>query len=173
VAVVIVSADATPHQIKLLRDSGAVDYLTKPFDVVRFLEVVEQDWRVAAGADSLPDAAPLPPPETSRGLDARALADLEVAIGEAGLADLLATFRDESAGLLRDLRAAAEADDSDAVRRIAHSLTGSAGIVGATRLVAVLAELQGQPETRNDHGSAESLIERAATELDQLVTALS
>lgn len=38
--VVIISADATPNQIRRLMLSGATDYLTKPIDVKRFLEVL-------------------------------------------------------------------------------------------------------------------------------------
>ncbi len=41
VRVVIVSADATPAQVTRLRAAGADDYLTKPFDVLEFLRVVD------------------------------------------------------------------------------------------------------------------------------------
>jgi CheY-like chemotaxis protein len=39
--VVVLSADATPGQIARLRAAGADDYLTKPFDVARFLHLVD------------------------------------------------------------------------------------------------------------------------------------
>jgi signal transduction histidine kinase/CheY-like chemotaxis protein len=42
VPVVIISADATPDQIRRLLASGAHEYLTKPFDVVRVLGVLEE-----------------------------------------------------------------------------------------------------------------------------------
>jgi len=41
--VVMISADATPGQIERLRAAGAVDYLTKPLDVKRFLKVLEEN----------------------------------------------------------------------------------------------------------------------------------
>ncbi len=41
IPVVIVSADATPGQIRRLREIGADDYLTKPLDLPRFLEVID------------------------------------------------------------------------------------------------------------------------------------
>jgi CheY-like chemotaxis protein len=41
IPVVILSADATPGQIRRLLDAGAADYLTKPLDVRRFLDVVD------------------------------------------------------------------------------------------------------------------------------------
>jgi PAS domain S-box-containing protein len=39
--VVVISADATPNQIRRLMLSGATEYLTKPIDVKRFLEVMD------------------------------------------------------------------------------------------------------------------------------------
>jgi signal transduction histidine kinase/ActR/RegA family two-component response regulator len=41
ITVVIVSADATPGQIRKMRELGADDYLTKPLDVHRFLQVID------------------------------------------------------------------------------------------------------------------------------------
>jgi CheY-like chemotaxis protein len=42
IPVVIISADATPHQIKRLMAAGAHTYLTKPLDVGEFLRVIEE-----------------------------------------------------------------------------------------------------------------------------------
>ena len=42
IPVVMVSADATPTQIQRLLAAGATDYLTKPLDVRRFLDVVHK-----------------------------------------------------------------------------------------------------------------------------------
>jgi CheY-like chemotaxis protein len=39
--IVVISADATPNQIRRLMLSGATEYLTKPIDVKRFLEVMD------------------------------------------------------------------------------------------------------------------------------------
>jgi PAS domain S-box-containing protein len=42
IPVVVLSADATPGQIERLREQGASEYLTKPLDVTRFLEVLDE-----------------------------------------------------------------------------------------------------------------------------------
>jgi len=42
IPIVILSADATPGQIKRLRSAGADEYVTKPIDVTEFLAVVER-----------------------------------------------------------------------------------------------------------------------------------
>jgi CheY-like chemotaxis protein len=41
IPVVIVSADATPGQMRRLRERGAADYLTKPLDITRFMQVLD------------------------------------------------------------------------------------------------------------------------------------
>jgi PAS domain S-box-containing protein len=41
IPVVVISADATERQIQKLRDAGARDYLTKPFEVQRLLAVID------------------------------------------------------------------------------------------------------------------------------------
>jgi CheY-like chemotaxis protein len=41
IPVIIVSADATPKQIEKLHHSGALEYLTKPLDIPRLLELLD------------------------------------------------------------------------------------------------------------------------------------
>ncbi|MDP9329875.1 MAG: ATP-binding protein [Actinomycetota bacterium] len=57
IPVVIMSADSTPGQINRLRAMGIDDYVTKPIDVTRFLEVVDRALAVrsdsAAGVDPI------------------------------------------------------------------------------------------------------------------------
>jgi len=42
IPVVVISADATVEQIDRLKAAGVRDYLTKPFDVTRFFELVDE-----------------------------------------------------------------------------------------------------------------------------------
>jgi CheY-like chemotaxis protein len=50
IPVAIVSADAMPRQVQRLLSSGAVAYLTKPIDIHRLLELVDDAIERAAGA---------------------------------------------------------------------------------------------------------------------------
>ena len=52
IPVVVLSADATEPQIRRLKSAGAADYLTKPIDVNRFLQVLEE--QLPARANSIP-----------------------------------------------------------------------------------------------------------------------
>jgi signal transduction histidine kinase/ActR/RegA family two-component response regulator len=42
IPVVVVSADATPGQVRRMREIGAADYLAKPLDLSRFLQVLDR-----------------------------------------------------------------------------------------------------------------------------------
>ena len=42
IPVIVISADATPTQAERMRSAGAVDYLTKPLEVPRFLALVDE-----------------------------------------------------------------------------------------------------------------------------------
>jgi AmiR/NasT family two-component response regulator len=44
----MLSADATPRQIERLLEAGAKAYLTKPLDVKRFLQVVDENLSLKA-----------------------------------------------------------------------------------------------------------------------------
>ena len=56
IPVVVVSADATPRQIKRLMAAGAATYLTKPLDVIEFFDVLDKTEKRSNGTES-PDLA--------------------------------------------------------------------------------------------------------------------
>jgi len=68
IPVVIVSADAMPRQVQRLLSSGAVAYLTKPIDIHRLLELVDDAVLRASGPDTskasaVPAAVAAPAPD--------------------------------------------------------------------------------------------------------------
>lgn len=54
IPVAIVSADAMPRQVQRLLSSGAVAYLTKPIDIHRLLELVDDAVARASAGDPAP-----------------------------------------------------------------------------------------------------------------------
>lgn len=84
--------------------------------------------------------------------------DLAVALhwvgGDRGLLlELVGIFVDEAPGRLVELQGAAAARDAATVERVAHSLKGSAGILGAARLRAASAELEERAITKRLDGA--------------------
>jgi PAS domain S-box-containing protein len=57
IPVVVVSADATPSQIKRLMSGGATKYLTKPLDVIEFFKVLDRVTASNGSTRKIADAA--------------------------------------------------------------------------------------------------------------------
>ena len=133
-AVVVLSADATPGQMARLRLAGADDYLTKPFEIEQLLAVVDG----AAARDEV--AAPEPP--ATGVLDHDRLRKLRLLYAEAEPWDeFLEVFREDAQMRLQQLAAAARSGDTEAVWQAAHGLTGSCNLVGAARVLGLLDDI--------------------------------
>jgi PAS domain S-box-containing protein len=65
IPVIIVSADATPHQVERLKHGGAEAYLTKPFNIRELLRVINRALERRAKTPGLPDS---PEPSLANGL---------------------------------------------------------------------------------------------------------
>lgn len=71
---------------------------------------------------------------TAAVLDAAVFDDLQDAMGEEFVEDLVTTFLEEAPGMIGGLKAAVESADADAFRRAAHSLKSNAQVFGAAAL---------------------------------------
>ncbi|MFQ5692329.1 MAG: Hpt domain-containing protein, partial [Nitrospinota bacterium] len=97
-----------------------------------------------------------------RGVDARALEDLRRAMGEE-FGHIVGIFLDQGRERIEALRKAADRADAEALRRTAHTLKGSAGLIGAAAMASICRELQ-EMGSRGETAGAEALIERLADE---------
>ena len=137
--IVMLSADATPGQIERLRRTGADDYLTKPFEIDRFLAAIDDVSHVAGdGGDARGRCT------RRTAAVARSCSKLRRLYPDGdelrGLVDL---FLGDSPRRIEQLAAAARAGDLEQVWQAAHALRGSCSIVGAHRVEAVLCAHRG------------------------------
>lgn len=139
VPVLFLTAKAMPGDLERLRALGARAILTKPFDPATLPGLVREALadkpdtvvtrplrRVLSGEVSRSDAV---------NLDLQALRQLEGLPGEQGgdlVSELIAMFASTAPDALRRLRAAALGQGADDAERVAHSLKGSAAMLGAT-----------------------------------------
>ena len=142
--VVVLSADATPGQRRRLRANGAIDYLTKPFDIPRLLAVIDGDGSVGPRRP-VPDAPSVP--TASEPLDPTIVASLHGLGGGseaevAGMRDVVRTFLDDSSSRFAGLQAAVHDGDAAEVERLAHALVGSSASFGARNVAAHCRELE-------------------------------
>jgi len=145
IPIIAMTANAMQGDREKALAAGMDDYLTKP---VRQEDLDEVLGRWVSGEEGLvPDdgapAAPAAPPSRNGSvLDQEVLANLRD-LGDAGLlAELAGMFFDDASSRLGELRDAVEAGDAGGVERVAHTLKGSSGNMGAARMSAICADLQ-------------------------------
>jgi HPt (histidine-containing phosphotransfer) domain-containing protein len=131
--IVILSADATPSQVDRLGALGASDYITKPFDIPRLLEIIDNSGRASnpvADRRTEPARASLDPAVID---SLHELAELSWD-GTRQLRDLIDVFLRDSTSRIAELRLAIADDDGERIAELAHSLAGSSANLGAKEL---------------------------------------
>jgi len=141
IPVVVVSADAMADNIARLRAAGALDYLTKPFDLAALLAVVDA-IPIPQSPGATDTAHNLAGPTGS--LDPGQIADIRALGGEPEeLRDLVQTYERATGDGLDQLVGALVAGNIPAATALAHKLKGSSVSLGATRLAALFADIEG------------------------------
>jgi CheY-like chemotaxis protein len=164
--IVVVSADATPSQIASCRAAGADDYLTKPFDIPAFFAVIDG----YLDHDDPTDPIAVRAGATAEGFEPTVLELLRRIHERDGSTDLIDAYEHESRLQLRQLIEASARSDTAAAQRLAHSMKGATGTVGAVQLTALLAQLERAiSEGRDDIGT---VLAAVAGELDRVVSVL-
>jgi len=126
--------------------AGMNDYLAKPIDPDELFVVLGRWYRPAAPAAP---AAPAPAPAAVPDLALAPVPGLDVALGLKRVRgkhtlylDLLRKFLDGQAGAVDALRAALAGGDLALAERVAHTLKGTAGNIGASALEAEAAAVE-------------------------------
>ena len=142
--IVALTADALPDDRERCLGVGMDDYVAKPIEVEELFRVLGR-WLPLGAAPS----APVPRTLAEAGLPdvLEGSVDLERVMGRLGgdaavLRRLLAQFAAENAGVVDTLRDALAEGEVELARRIAHSLKGSAGNLGAEPLAEAAARLE-------------------------------
>jgi two-component system sensor histidine kinase/response regulator len=134
VPIVAMTAHAFEGDRERCLRAGMDDYLSKPLRAADLDPVLER-WIAARATDG-------------EGLVDGERVSSMLSLGPGLVEKLLDVFARTTPPMLEELRAAVEAGDADARRRVAHKLRGSADTVGAQRLSELARELE--------HGNGES-----------------
>ena len=161
-SIVVLSADATPGQIRRLLAGGASQYLTKPFDIPTLLHAIDSAPvadPVGTAGETIDLAAPLD------GGTVRMFRELagSTTIGRGRIAELISTFIDDATQRIADLVVASKAGNLLEVREMAHSLAGSSVAFGA-RALGHLAKDVEQAAKRGDGERVLALVKEIESE---------
>ena len=164
--IVGLTAHALPAEQERFAEAGMQDCLIKPIRLAKlqgFLSEFEPTSD-GAGEELTRAASPVTPtPERPYLIDEETLSDLATALSEDVLARTLERFSEEIDPLPEFHKALAE-EDLETLGKQAHRLAGSAAIVGAARMHAILCDIATECHAGN-LGAARDLID------EELVTA--
>ncbi|MES9962756.1 MAG: Hpt domain-containing protein, partial [Candidatus Sedimenticola sp. 20ELBAFRAG] len=154
-------------------ESGMNDFVSKPFDPPELYAALARWTEHKATADS---AGPVLPPRDST--EAEDIPPLEGIDREAGLRHLagnkklyrklLGKFIDSQSGAPAEISTALETGDDEEARRLAHSVKGVAGNIGAIQLQEACQVLETAIKEQQPEENTGPLLEKMAEELERV-----
>jgi len=173
--IIAISASAMPEDRQRCRELGMNGFLAKPLKVEQLYATLRQWFK------RQPDAAPAlrPPPAPQAQIALPAIAGLETGdglqrvMGDHGLyVDLLRRLVVSEQNTPRDIRQALAQGDASTAQRLAHTLKGLAGTVGANSVMACAAELEMAIRNAMPAADIEQALAQLETRLSPLLAAL-
>jgi CheY-like chemotaxis protein len=164
IPVVMVSGDATPENVTRLRLAGADNYLIKPFEIERFLAVIDQESEPASEQAAHQGATSNGAPPVLDPAGVRALHRLasKPRVGRRAVRELVQAFLSDAPERIRVIETAIETGDLGRVALEAHALRGGLASAGAKGIATLCGQLEAEAKT----GDAEAA-ELTASGLDQ------
>ncbi|MBB3190574.1 response regulator [Halomonas cerina] len=130
VPIVAMTASATKEDRERCLAAGMDGFVTKPFRAAELYAAVEDDERHSPlPGEALPGAAPSSPQDSPERLDWQAALD-NLDGNTALLVEMVEIFLEECPQLMQAMETALDKGDAKALRRHAHTLKGSARVVG-------------------------------------------
>lgn len=178
--IVAVTADILESNRQSCIDAGMDDYMIKPFTQQQLRAVVAR-WLAGAAAND-PVEVRVDDDGFSKLGDTQALAcidreifnelrELDASNGGSVLLEIIVSYCATSTKMMLQLRSAVGECNLDIVEKIAHSLKGGSGQLGAAFL-ATLCEEMIRSAKEKDHERLAALLERAAMEHSAVLSAL-
>ena len=146
VAIIALTANAMSGDRQRCLDAGMDGYCSKPIDKHRLIETV-RSFVKPADAPAGPNPPPEPAPATDQAPAPQAPMNLNLLLdrcgGKAPLArKILEKFASQTASAISQFHDCMHAPDAAQIARISHGLRGSAGMVAATRMQEIAAQLE-------------------------------
>jgi PAS domain S-box-containing protein len=176
--IIAMTANAMAGDREKVIAAGMVDHISKPINVGEMFVTLAK-WIIPSHpSDRTSTAAPPQPPAETTMPDA--LPGIDMAAGrsrtmgdEAFFRSLLICFRDSQRNFAQDFSAACTGADVTAPERLAHTLKGAAGTIGAWNLHATAGELEEACAKSASATQTGPLLDRTTAELDLVIAGLN
>jgi len=141
--VVMLSADAMPETIRVCKEAGANDYLTKPVEMNNLLETVARFSQSQADKPDEEQQHPVNPEDTNEVIDTRQL-DEFAWMSEASekIARFISLYESSGHKHLSALGVAATEGDKTTFLNEEHAFKGAAATMGAVKVAALCSEIE-------------------------------
>ena len=175
--IIAMTANAMQEDQEKALEAGMDDYISKPVNLAKLEAVLERWVSEDHGAVAAPGAVPADSKEpaildgTGSSLDADVIMSLRDLGDNEMLSELARLFVNDTSSNLATLKAAIEKGDADSVKRVVHTLKGSSGNIGATRMAAICSKLE-DVSALEDLSAAPALLERLEVEFERVRSAL-
>jgi two-component system sensor histidine kinase/response regulator len=173
--ILAMTAHATAEERQRCLLAGMNDHIAKPIDPNALFETVGRYYKPPS--DVQPSSEPSSSPQVSgappsiAGLDART-GLVRVGGNEKLYRKLLGQFVQEQGSAIEQITGALNAGDAALAERLAHTLKGVAGNLGATEVQTAAAALEGAIRGRSDAAVTETAKQKVRAALDPLILSL-
>jgi two-component system sensor histidine kinase RpfC len=171
---IVLTADATPEALAACKEAGVNAYLTKPVDTLRLLETVAELVKGAEPVPAEPAPEPLRAPKRQEDNKGGILVDeeklrslLRLGAGPDFFKELVGGFLRDSQSSIHRITEALEEEDYPVLHQALHALQGSAGELGASRIVVLCKEMRALRTFELGSDRAQSLYQQLVTAYDQ------
>jgi len=172
--IIAMTAHATVEERQRCLAAGMNDHVAKPIDPAALFEAVGRFYKAAGDAPALDRPSNPPPPEA---LPLIAGLDADDGLSRVGgnrklFAKLLRQFAAQQGPALDEIADALAKGDHAVAERLAHTLKGVAGNIGAGAVQSAAAALERAIRERSDAGDVERARQRVAVVLEPLTNGI-
>jgi two-component system, sensor histidine kinase and response regulator len=166
--IVAMTAHATIEERQRCLAAGMIDHIAKPIDPVALLETVGRFYRAATVVAETPGLENKTRPTPAAALDMKAGLS-RVAGNQALYQKLLRQFVDQQASAVEQIQEALARKDVAVAERLAHTLKGVAGNIGATQVQSAAGALEKAIRDSAPATDVQSAMQQVATALAPVI----